>query len=539
MIYPGLVGWSLDCRSPQHARIIASVMSRPPPSSCPDENLLLAFAEGRLEGDLRDAVVRHLGECDACLAAVGGVADAPPLARPAPSIVTAFQPGDIVAGRYAIERFIARGGMGEVYEAADKLLGVRVALKTVLLSIGDDPRAVSQIRREVQLARAINHPGVCRVFDIGEHVVPGEAGREAKRFFLTMEFLDGSTLGQRVHAGGPLDGELFLALARQLADGLAAAHAAGVIHRDFKSDNVMLLPATQGGFPRAVIMDFGLARGGQGSTTLGTTGGIMVGSAAYMAPEQVEGGPVREPADIYAYGVVLFEAATGRLPFLAPTAVAMATKRLFEAPPAPRSLVATLDARIEQIILRCMARQPGDRFPSMSEVRSALAGLEASAPLVGEAAPQAPPVQRPLARGLPWALVIAGIAVTASVLLARMDWGADRGRSPVAAPTPLPASPTSAATAAPPQAAPPPAASPPPASAQTEVAPPPQPPPVAEAVTVRKETARPPVVKIVRRRSAPPVLVKQPEAPAPPAAKASGPDSRSQSSLDGFANPFR
>jgi serine/threonine protein kinase len=225
----------------------------------------------------------------------------------------------------------------------------------VLPSNEASPRAIELIRREVQVARAINHPGVCRVFDLGEHV---PAGGEARRFFLTMEYLDGVTLGQQIRSNGALPADRLLAIARQLADGLVAAHEAGVVHRDFKSDNVMLMAGSQGGTPRAVIMDFGLARGGPLGIGMASTGGIMVGSAAYMAPEQVQGGPVRQGADIYAFGVVLYEAATGALPFIGTTAIATATKRLMEKPPAPRS-----------------------RIPELGGPHPALSGLHARGPL--------------------------------------------------------------------------------------------------------------------------------------------------------------
>jgi len=519
-------------------------MPESPPSPCPDEDVLVAFSEGRLPGDVQHRTIQHLGGCDACLAAVGSVDSGRPTVEIPPYPITAFQPHDVVAGRYEVQRFVARGGMGEVYEAEDKLLGVRVALKTVLLANGEDPRAIAQIRREVQVARAINHPGVCRVFDLGEHINSAGPTRESKRFFLTMEFLDGSTLGQRIRTGGALHGELLLAIARQLAEGLTAAHEVGVVHRDFKSDNVMLMPSTQGGIPRAVIMDFGLARGGPTATAVASTGGIMVGSAAYMAPEQVEGSPVREAADIYSYGVVLFEISTGRLPFQAPTAVAIATKRLFESPPAPRSLAPTLDVRLEQIILRCMARQAADRYPSMKEVRAAVAALEGHDRMTGDSAPTAAP-KNPWATRLPWMLAAGGIAVGAIAGLVMMK--ASGGREAVQ-----------------------PAARTEPKSAPVKVTPPIEPPPPAPApAAALPPPAAPAPAKVVARQPRPPVQVDASgkkrtasRAPAPkssdpkppatpstaetPAEKAAEPapkppeaDPPSQSPLDGFANPFR
>ncbi len=344
--------------------------------ACPSEDSLLAFVEGTAGAGERAQLVEHLSHCDVCLTAVGasddGRSDSDPGETQTPSGV-GFRAKDVIAARYEIQRFIARGGMGEVYDAEDRLLGGRVALKTVLLEAEDDPRSLALMRGEVKAARAINHPAVCRVFDLGEHPPPGTVDPAGRRFFLTMEFLEGQTLGKHIRTQGALEPPWLLAVARQLADGLAAAHAAGVIHRDFKSDNVMLVPAPHGP-PTAKIMDFGLARHGpKVSSRASSFRGAMVGSAAYMAPEQVQGHDVKESADIYAFGVVLFEAATGRLPFLVhDSVVATAVKRLFEDPPNPRSFTPSLDPRIEALILRCLRRAPAERFPSMDAIRALL-----------------------------------------------------------------------------------------------------------------------------------------------------------------------
>ena len=346
---------------------------------CPDDETLLAFSEGELEGPALDEVVAHLDACDECLSVVGGGSvrrrELPALpALPAlPPIAGRFGPGMRVANRYTIARFLARGGMGEVYEAADDLLGLRVALKTVLSTSASDPRAVELLRREVRMARSITHPGVCRVFDLGEHPVGGDS--DEKLLFLSMEFLEGMTLGQRIRRLGPLPVPLLLNVARQLASALAAAHVQGIVHRDFKSDNVMWLQADEGAPPRVVIMDFGLAR--LQAAGLTSTAGLVVGSAAYMAPEQVQGGQVAAAADVYAYGVVLFELATGRLPFVASTLMGTALMRLHEPPPQPRTIVPELHPALEDVILRCLARQPADRPANLDEVLVALADVDA------------------------------------------------------------------------------------------------------------------------------------------------------------------
>jgi tetratricopeptide (TPR) repeat protein len=287
-----------------------------------------------------------------------------------------FQPADELADRYRIVRLVAQGGMGEVYEAQDLELNERVGLKTVRAEIATDDRLVERFKREIYLARRVTHPNVCRIFDVGFHVQRTEDGIEQRIIFLTMELLGGETLSQRLRQRGRFVGEAALPIVRQMVGALSAAHQAGVVHRDFKSDNVMLVPApdVEGGL-RVVVTDFGLARGPSSDpAAVALTGAAVVGSPGYMAPEQVEGGQAGPPADIYALGVVLFEMVTGQLPFVGETTLATAVKRLKEPPPSARKLVPELDARWDAVILRCLQRHPADRFASAAEVAAALDG---------------------------------------------------------------------------------------------------------------------------------------------------------------------
>ena len=340
---------------------------------CPDEETLLAFSEGRLADEALEAMVRHLEVCDRCLAGMGAASAPASSVRGRPS---AFRPGDRVAGRYEIRRFIARGGMGEVYEAHDALVGTRLALKTVVLASADDPRAVELMRREVRLARAISHRGVCRVFDLGEHVIERGGQPVERLLFLTMEFLDGSTLGDQIRSSGRLPLGVVLPIARQLTAALGAAHEAGIVHRDLKSDNIMWLAGAPGSSPRVVVMDFGLARLGSGVGGVSSAGGMLIGSVGYMAPEQVQGGPITAAADIYALGVVLFEAVTARLPFVGDTPLGTALMRLRQDPPAPSTLAPEVHRGLEAVIMKCLARKPSARFASMAEVGAALEALD-------------------------------------------------------------------------------------------------------------------------------------------------------------------
>lgn len=281
-----------------------------------------------------------------------------------------FSPGDLLAGRFRVIAFLNEGAVGEVYEAEDTELKVRVAVKVLRPEIAHDPVEMERFRREIHLAREVTHRNVCRTFDLFRH-------REV--VFLTMELVRGETLAERLARAGALPPEEALPIVRQMAEALAAAHEAGVIHRDFKSENVILSQSGSG--LRVVVTDFGLAVGGstgrEGEARLTTTG-HMVGSPAYMAPEQVRAEEVTRATDVYALGVVIYEMLTGELPFLGETAFATAVKRLTEPPPSLRAKRAGLDPVWERVILRCLRPDPDGRFSDPMEVPWALVGDDAA-----------------------------------------------------------------------------------------------------------------------------------------------------------------
>lgn len=281
----------------------------------------------------------------------------------------ALADGALVAGRWRIVRFLARGGMGEVYEADDTELRERVALKTIHPSVSSQPASLERFKREVHLARKVTHPNVCRLFEFGTHA--GADGTTTA--FLTMELLEGETLAERARRTGAMPAEAVLPIVRQIGAALAAAHAAGVVHRDLKGDNIFLVPAPGGG-ERVVVTDFGIARGGADdrfALTATSTGGGM-GTPAYMAPEQVTGEPATAAADQYALGVLIFELLAGELPFRADTPLALAAKRLTEAPPSLADRIPGLDPRWSEAVRRALARQPAERFGSVTELVSTL-----------------------------------------------------------------------------------------------------------------------------------------------------------------------
>ncbi|MFN7940898.1 MAG: serine/threonine-protein kinase [Thermoanaerobaculia bacterium] len=302
--------------------------------------------------------------------------------EPSPRSGPAFLLGDLVAGRWRIRGFLGRGAMGEVFAAEDLELGGRVALKTLRARLGADANAVERFKREVLLARKVSHPGVCRIFEFGVHR-PASDGAGAV-LFLTMELLEGENLAHRLDRQGPLCETEARALGVQLAEALAAAHRAGVIHRDFKTANVMLVPSPEG--KRAVITDFGLARGFAGDHHDGHTvteiGGVL-GTPAYMAPEQVEGKPLTAAADLFALGVVLFEMTTLELPWEGESPLSVAMKRVHEPPRSIAARRGDLSPGFRAIVERCLARRPEDRFADASEVAAALAGAAAPAAHAG------------------------------------------------------------------------------------------------------------------------------------------------------------
>jgi tetratricopeptide (TPR) repeat protein/tRNA A-37 threonylcarbamoyl transferase component Bud32 len=283
----------------------------------------------------------------------------------------AFQAGQVVASRYRIVRFISQGAMGEVYEAEHLELHQRIALKTIHRGHTAVPAARERFRREILLARQVTHANVCRTFDLEQHVAPPEAPLP----FLTMELLQGETLSAYLRRRGVLPLDEALALARQMADALDAAHRAGVVHRDFKPGNVMVVPGKTG--LRAVVTDFGVASlGGPDDAGLDsiTEPGTMIGTPAYMSPEQIAGLDASSVADIYALGIILYEMVTGKQPFPGRTSISRMAQRLTEPPVSPRVHAPTLDPRWEHVILRCLERDPAARFPSAGE---AVAALEA------------------------------------------------------------------------------------------------------------------------------------------------------------------
>jgi serine/threonine-protein kinase len=264
--------------------------------------------------------------------------------------------GRLLAGRYRLLRPIANGGMAAVWEATDQTLARRVAVKLLHPHLASDASFVQRFRAEAVAAARLSHPSIVSVYDTFT-----ADGVDA----IVMELVVGTTMREDLDAHGPLRMEAVLAIGTQVADALGAAHAAGLVHRDVKPANILL--SADG---RVLVADFGIAKAAEGTDL--TTAGAMVGTAKYLAPEQVEGGPIDGRADIYALGVVLYEAITGEAPFVESTDAATALARLHRYPRPPRELRPDMPPAVEAVVMQAMARDRDHRFASAAALRTAL-----------------------------------------------------------------------------------------------------------------------------------------------------------------------
>ncbi|HEV2988994.1 MAG TPA: serine/threonine-protein kinase, partial [Candidatus Angelobacter sp.] len=308
-----------------------------------------------------------------------------------------FSRGQLVADRFQIVRFIAHGGMGEVYEAVDLSLYQNIALKLVRPDMLSE-QTIARFKQEVACARRITHPNVCRVFDL-EQCVCGESGKEV--FFLTMEFLEGETLRNKLNRQGRMTVTEALPIICQIAKALAASHAVGVIHRDLKPSNVILSPDALDSVPRAVVTDFGVARasdqgGAENAYSKALTNhGQMVGTTLYMAPEQAEGNNVSPATDIYALGLIMYEMLAGRKPFSEKSPFTGLIERTKNPPVSPRIYAREVGSYLESLILSCLEVKPADRIQDATVLVNAIERLM-SDPSCGAETPavSSPPVSQ-------------------------------------------------------------------------------------------------------------------------------------------------
>jgi len=277
--------------------------------------------------------------------------------------------GAVFAGRYEIMGLLGKGGMGAVYRARDRQLDEVVAVKVLRPEVvKDDPTLLDRFKHETKLARKITHRNVLRTHDFGD--TEGTP-------YISMEYVDGVTLKDLIQSKGALPLGVGLRIAKQMCQGLDAAHRQGVIHRDIKPQNMLILPETG----ELKIMDFGIARGAEVKAGAGglTTDGTVMGTPDYMAPEQAQGQPVDFRTDVYALGVVLFEVFTGTLPFKADNPMATVLAHIQNPPPKPRSRNPKVPEELEALILRCMEKSPAARYDRVGDVLKDLTAVSASA----------------------------------------------------------------------------------------------------------------------------------------------------------------
>lgn len=301
-----------------------------------------------------------------------------------------FQPGTLLDGRYRLDRPLAEGGMGSVWVGEQIALRREVAVK--LLRIGTGPLR-ERLRREALALAAVHHPAIVQVFDYGETA----SGTP----YLVMELVRGEPLGAHVLRHGPMEAEIAVRLVLPLLEGLAAAHSRGIVHRDIKPANVMLSNSPAGVLPK--LLDFGIARVAEDENTRLTVDGGVIGTPAYMAPEQVRGlGDVDLRVDVWGMAVLLYEALAGKPPFGLEDMVVVMRRVLDEPPPFPR-LAKGLDGRLWSLLTAAMRKDRAERTPTALAFRDALAAwLEArggsiSGPLLLPVAPAVQPLSESVA----------------------------------------------------------------------------------------------------------------------------------------------
>ncbi len=262
---------------------------------------------------------------------------------------------ELFGGRYKIIKKAGTGGMADIFKAEDTILGRLVAIKMLHPQFAHDENFVARFRREAQSAASLNHPNIVNIYDWG---------RADSTYFIVMEYIEGENLKQIIGKSGPLSAEIAVKIMIRVCDALEFAHKHQIVHRDIKPHNIII---TKDGTVK--VTDFGIARAG--SSTMTQTGSIL-GTATYISPEQAQGTAVGKSSDVYSLGIVLYEALTGCVPFEGESPVAVAFKQVHEPPPLPRSINPAISQSLETVILKAMAKNPGERYLSAEEMKADL-----------------------------------------------------------------------------------------------------------------------------------------------------------------------
>ena len=318
--------------------------------------------------------------------------------RPAGASGRADTPLHALEQRYEILGEAGRGGMGIVYKARDRETGELVALKVLKPEIANDAAIIERFKDELKLARKVTHKNVCRIHEFNR-AADGSA-------YISMEFVEGDSLRRILARFGQFATRTGVQVAQQICAGLGEAHAQGFVHRDLKPENIML---DQGG--NVKIMDFGIARSLEATTT--QSSGIL-GTPAYMSPEQAAGKKADHRADIYSLGLILYEMFTGSRAFTGQTPVEVALKQVHETPPAPRTVEPALSGYIEKAILKCLEKNPDKRFQSVGQLEAALTQQAEEKPIAAKDAEVAMPARLAFWQRSDWYLL--GSAVLGLIL---------------------------------------------------------------------------------------------------------------------------
>jgi serine/threonine-protein kinase len=414
--------------------------------------------------------------------------------------------GQTIKGRYRVLRKLGQGGMGSVYLAEQVSVARKVALKVLHGDFAADEDFVKRFRLEARLAASLNHRNVITIHEFDQ--------ADDGSLFIAMEYLEGHTLNDLIRDHGALPVGRAVRLGLQIAQGLEAAHRAGVIHRDIKPHNIMVVAGDE-----VKLMDFGIARLQDAAGSGLTRTGVVMGTPAYMAPEQIEGGDVTERTDIYAFGIVLYEMLAGSVPFMAATPRAILTKHLQERPTPLRAIKPSVPIAVERVVMQTLEKDPAARPATMGEV---INGLSATA---SYGAPSAFPQTEDVGG------VVAELATgrQRTQMDAPAPAGAGAATAAVAEPRPARSSRKFMAItvgvvavvliavggivyfAWPSRPVPPPAGVAPPAPPPTK--------PTAEATPARPPDQGPPVVKLEEQPKLPPVVQPPPRPPAERPAK--------------------